>query len=98
MDILAKLIAASNALKRNTPKTLAAMTGGEYELFMTRKAFESDMGRFANHLHSRYLLTFEPRSPRPGLHSIQVRLKNSAGNSTLLFRNSYWAKDVGRRP
>ncbi len=34
------------------------MTGGEYELFATRKKFEVRMTDFTNHLHSRYLLSF----------------------------------------
>lgn len=73
MDILEKLAAARQAMEKNTPKELASMTGGEYELFNTRKGFETDMTSFANHLHSRYLLNFEPKHPHPGLHQIRVR-------------------------
>ncbi len=65
MDILEKLAAARQAMEKNTPKALASMTGGEYELFNTRKGFETDMTSFANHLHSRYLLSFEPKHPHP---------------------------------
>ncbi len=96
MDILSKLVAARNALKRNTPKALAAMTGGEYELFLSRKSFESGMTGFTNHLHSRYLLSFAPKDPHRGLHRIQVQVKGSAGSTSVLFRNSYWA-DAGPR-
>jgi len=48
------------------------MTGGEYELFSSRKGFETRMNSFANHLHNRYLLSFEPKSPHSGLHQIRV--------------------------
>jgi VWFA-related protein len=94
MDILEKLAAARQAMRKNTPKTLAAMTGGEYELFTSRKGFETDMTSFANHLHSRYLLSFQPRQPHPGLHQIRVRLRNP-GSETVLFRSSYWVAEAG---
>ena len=83
-------------MRKNSAKALASMTGGEYELFATRKSFESDMISFANHLHSRYLLSFEPKDPHTGLHRIRVRLRNSGSNQTLLFRGTYWVADSRR--
>jgi len=53
LDIIEKLAAARQAMRKNSAKALASMTGGEYELFETRKGFESDMISFANHLNSR---------------------------------------------
>ena len=94
MDIIEKLAVARQAMRKNSPKALAAMTGGEYELFTTRKGFETDMNSFDNHLHSRYLLSFEPKNPQPGLHQIRVRLRDP-GSETVLFRSSYWVGDVG---
>ena len=79
------------AMRKNVPSTMASMTGGEYELFATRKKFEVRMIDFTNHLHSRYLLSFAPKSPRPGLHQIRVQLKDPA-DSTVLARTSYWAE------
>lgn len=81
----------AQAMRKNVPSTVAAMTGGEYELFSTRKKFEVRMNDFTNHLHSRYLLSFAPRNPHPGLHRISVQLKD-AGDSTVLARTSYWAE------
>ena len=95
MDILEKLAAARQAMEKNTPKALASMTGGEYELFNTRKGFETDLTSFANHLHSRYRLSFEPKHPHPGLHQIRVRLKSPTQNGTVLFRSSYWVGEQG---
>ena len=92
-DIVEKLAAARQAMRKNCAKALASMTGGECERFATRKSFESDMIRFANHLHGRYLLSFEPQNPHPGLHRIRVRPRNSASNQTVLFRSSYWVAD-----
>ncbi len=81
----------AQAMRKNVPSTIAAMTGGEYELFATRKKFEVRMNDFTNHLHSRYLLSFAPKNPQPGLHRINVRLSDQR-DSTLLARTTYWAE------
>ena len=89
-DLLAPLLMASQSIRKNAPKAVASMTGGEYELFKSHRGFEDRMIDFTNHLHSRYLLSFEPANPRPGLHEIKVRLRDP-GKSTVLARTSYWA-------
>ena len=89
-DLLAPIMMAAEAMRKNTPATVAAMTGGEYELFATEKHFEARMVDFTNHLHSRYLLSIEPKSPHAGLHQIRVRLRD-AGDRVVLARSSYWA-------
>ena len=81
----------AQAMRKNVPSTIASMTGGEYELFATRNRFDSRMSDFTNHLHSRYLLSFAPQSPRPGLHQIRVRLRDTK-DATVLARTSYWAE------
>lgn len=91
IDFLDLAYRVAQAMRKNVPSTIAAMTGGEYELFATRKKFEVRMNDFTNHVHSRYLLSFAPKTPHPGLHQIRVRLKD-AGNGTLLARSSYWAE------
>ncbi len=83
------LIMAAQAMRKNTPKTIAEVTGGEYELFTSDKAFEARMVDFTNHLHNRYLLSFEPKDPHPGLHKVSVRLRQSK-DSTILARERYW--------
>jgi VWFA-related protein len=90
-DLLAPLTMLSQAMRKNGARAIAGMTGGEYELFSSRKGFERLMIDFTNHLHSRYLLSFEPKNPRPGLHQIRVRLKQP-GKQTILARSSYWAE------
>ena len=89
-DLLAPLLMAAQAMKKNMPKTVAAMTGGEYEMFATGKNFDLRMIDFSNHLHSRYLLSIEPKTPHAGLHQLKVRLRDP-GNGTVLARTSYWA-------
>jgi VWFA-related protein len=64
-------VMAVHGMRANVTKEIASMTGGEYELFSSRKAFETKMVTFSNRLHSRYPLSFEPKSPHPGLHEIK---------------------------
>jgi VWFA-related protein len=89
-DLLAPLLMAAQAMQKNMPKTVAAMTGGEYEMFATGKNFDLRMIDFSNHLHSRYFLSIEPKNPHAGLHQLKVRLRNP-GERTVLARTSYWA-------
>jgi VWFA-related protein len=95
-DIIGTLLMARNAMKKNITKAITTMTGGEYELFITRKGFESRLVDFNNHLHSRYVLSFAPQNPHPGLHQIQVRLRQPPPGVSILSRTSYWA--VGPTP
>jgi VWFA-related protein len=90
-DIIGTLLMARNAMKKNITRTIAAMTGGEYVTFTSRKAFEGRLIDFCNHLHGRYVLSFAPQRPRPGLHQIQVRLKRPPPGTSVLSRTSYWA-------
>ncbi|HMH06093.1 MAG TPA: hypothetical protein VK579_05355 [Terriglobales bacterium] len=89
VDLMALLAQIRAATKRNTPQAIAAQTGGEYELFESRPRFETRMMDFTNHLHNRYVLSFEPKNPKSGLHRIRVRLRQ-AGTATVLARSSYW--------
>ena len=91
VDFLDLAYQAAQAMRKNVPGTVASMTGGEYELFASRKKFEVRMNDFTNHLHNRYLLSFAPKEPHPGLHQLRVRLKDSA-NAMVLARSSYWAE------
>jgi VWFA-related protein len=91
LDILRLMKMARQAMRKNAAKSVASMTGGEYELFTSQKGFERLMTEFANHLHSRYLLRFEPHDPHPGLHDVRVRLREH-GNSVVFARKSYWVE------
>ena len=93
VDIIDLAYRTAQAMRKNIPSTIASMTGGEYELFATRKKFEVRVNDFTNHLHSRYLLSFVPKNPHPGLHQIRVRLKDAA-ERTVLARSCYWAEET----
>lgn len=94
-DLLAPMLMARQAMRKNVPQSIASITGGEYQLFKSRRSFESDLNAFTNHLHDRYLLSFTPREPQPGLHQLRVLLK-IPGDSTVLARDNYWA--TGSQP
>lgn len=88
-----RMYRTAQAMRENVPSTVAAMTGGGYELFTTRNKFEARMTEFTKHLPGRYLLSFAPQDPHPGLHQVGVRLKVVA-KASVLARSSYWAEDA----
>ena len=84
-------IATAYALQRNVPETVAHLTGGEYFGLSNAKSLERDLSAMANHLPNRYVLSFHPRSPHPGLHVLAVRLPGYP-NLEITARKSYWAE------
>jgi VWFA-related protein len=89
LDILRLMEMARQAMRKNAARSVAVMTGGEYEVFISRKSFERFMEEFTNHMHSRYLLHFQPKEPRPGLHQIRVKVKQR-NDIVVVARRSYW--------
>jgi len=89
-DLLAPLRLIREAMRKNTPKAISSMTGGEHASFESQNGFETRLLDFTNHLHSRYLLSFQPQDPHPGLHELRVRLRDT-GKGEVLARGSYWA-------
>jgi hypothetical protein len=86
---------AVNALKKNVPHELAALSGGEYIKFTTRNGFDEAMLQLTNHIHNYYLLSFQPKSgpdgnPSTGMHSIRVSVPDYP-NAHLHFRESYFS-------
>lgn len=88
---LAKMAAilATDGLKRNVPETVAHLTGGEYFKLSNPKQLERDLAIISNHIHNRYILSFEPASPNPGLHALDLQLKNYP-NLQVTARRTYW--------
>jgi VWFA-related protein len=81
---------AINGMERNTAEEMASLSGGEYIRFDNKKEFDGDLNQVANHLPNRYLLSFQPSDPKPGLHVIEVRVKNHP-EWTVMSRTFYWA-------
>jgi VWFA-related protein len=90
LNLLGPVLMAMNAMRRNVPKTLAYMSGGEYEPFAREKAFENRISEAARHAHNRYLLSYSPTDPTPGLHTLQVKLTQDYA-ARVVARANYWA-------
>jgi VWFA-related protein len=92
---LAKMaaIAATDSLKRNVPETVAHLTGGEYFKLTDAKTLERNLATISNHIPNRYVLSFQPQSPHPGLHAINLSLPNYS-KLAVTARTSYWADPV----
>lgn len=88
---LAKMaaIATADSMQRNVPETVANLTGGEYFQFQNSRSLVSDMIAISNHVPNRYVLSFQPQSPHPGFHSVELRLSGHPGLH-LIARSGYW--------
>jgi VWFA-related protein len=89
MSMMSALVALIQAFKKNVTKEIALMSGGEYTTFVTDKKFEQRVLESAKHARNRYLLTFRPTNPSPGLHTIRVRLAQDYG-ARVVARANYW--------
>jgi VWFA-related protein len=86
----AAAIAAFDGLQKNIPETVARLTGGEYFKLTNAKSLDRDLATISNHIPNRYVLSFQPQSPHPGLHVLELRVPNYAG-LVVTARSSYWA-------
>lgn len=86
------LLALVQAFRKNVSKEIATMSGGEYTTFLSDKKFEQRVLDAAKHARNRYLLTFRPSNPTPGLHTLKVRLANDYG-AKIVARANYWVGD-----
>jgi len=89
MSMISSLFMLVQAFKKNVSKEIAQMSGGEYTTFTGDKAFEQHILDAARHTRNRYLLTFSPTDPTPGLHTIKVRTAQDYG-ARVVARANYW--------
>jgi VWFA-related protein len=89
MSMMSTLLMVVQAFKKNVSKEVAHMSGGEYTTFTGDKGFEQRVVDAAKHARNRYLLTFSPSDPTPGLHSIRVRTTQDYG-ARVVARANYW--------
>jgi len=97
MSLYSTLAMIIPAFKKNVSKELAAMSGGEYHVFTGDKGFEKRVVESAQHARNRYLITFSPSDPTPGLHTIRVRLAQDYG-AHIVARANYWREAPAVRP
>ncbi len=89
MNLFSTLAMIVPAFKKNVAKEVAHMSGGEYNTFTGDKGFENRVVESAKHVRNRYLITFSPSNPTPGLHSIRVRTAQDYG-ARIVARSNYW--------
>jgi VWFA-related protein len=90
LNMVSALAMAIKALKKNVSKEIAEESGGEYTTFTNDKKFERRVVEAASHTRNRYLITFSPSNPTPGLHSIKVKTAQDYG-ARIVARANYWS-------
>lgn len=93
MSMMSALVMAVEAFKKNVAKEVAKESGGEYTMFLGDKRFEARVMTAARDARNRYLITFSPSDPTPGLHTIRVRTFEDYG-ARIVARANYW-RDAG---
>ena len=86
-------IAARDGFKRNVPESVAKLTGGEYFGFHNAATLKDRLITISNDVPNYYVLSFRPQSPAPGLHALEVRLKDKP-QLKVSFRKAYWMDTV----
>ncbi|MGA7341444.1 MAG: VWA domain-containing protein [Terracidiphilus sp.] len=89
LNMVSALAMVVKAFKKNVAKEVAAMSGGEYTTFTGDKRFEARVVDAAKHMRNRYLITFSPSNPTPGLHTIHVKTAQDYG-ARIVARANYW--------
>ena len=88
-SMISALLMIVQAFRKNATKEVAEMSGGEYTTFSGDHRFQQRILEAAKHVRNRYLITFSPSDPTPGLHSIQVRTRQDYG-ARIVARANYW--------
>jgi len=89
MNMISTLVMAVKAFKKNVAKEVAGMSGGEYTTFTGDKRFQQRVVDAARDARNRYLITFSPSNPTPGLHTIRVKTAQDYG-ARIVARANYW--------
>jgi hypothetical protein len=82
-------LAAKDGLKRNVPESVAQLTGGEYFPFKDSKSLAQHLITISNDVPNYYFLSFRPQSLHPGLHALELKVKNKP-EYKVRARKGYW--------
>ena len=82
-------LAAKDGLRRNVPESVAQLTGGEYFAFKDAKTLAQHLITISNDVPNYYFLSFRPQSLHPGLHALELRVKNRP-EYKVNARKGYW--------
>ncbi|MGI4755893.1 MAG: VWA domain-containing protein [Janthinobacterium lividum] len=91
---ISMLMSAVQGMKKNTAKSLAVLSGGDYFSFHNRNGFDQSLGKLTNRVHNYYLLSFPvPRGAEGGLHELRVTVPGYP-QAEIRARRSYYAGDA----
>jgi hypothetical protein len=90
-NLLVPLSAWIGMLQKNVGQGIAEVMGGENRKFKNKVMFDAAFASVDNDIRGRYLLSFQPRRPKPGPHAIRVRLRDPQRDLVLRARSQYWA-------
>jgi VWFA-related protein len=85
------------AMRKNLAAQVATLTGGEAASLDDPTSLDADLATLATHIRNRYLLTFQPAAPKPGLHTLEVRVPRHP-ELTVSARTSYWSAESETQP
>ena len=88
-NLMTPLLMLIRGMRKNVVKEISDMSGGEYTTFTGDKRFEQRVVAAARDVRNRYLITFSPSNPAPGLHTIKVRTTEDYG-ARIVTRSDYW--------
>ena len=92
-NLLVPLSAWIEMLHKNVGQGIAEVMGGENRKFKNKATFDAAFASVDNDIRGRYLLSFQPRHPKPGPHAIRVRLRDPQRDLVLRARSQYWATE-----
>lgn len=90
-NLLAPLEAAVGGLRKNVAAGVTEVMGGDSRNFKDKTTFDAAFASVVNDIRASYLLSFQPKQPKPGPHQIRVRLRNPDKDLVLKSRAEYWA-------
>ena len=90
-------LAAKDGLKRNVPESVAQLTGGEYFAFKDAKTLAQHLITISNDVPNYYFLSFRPQSLHPGLHALELKVKNRP-EYKVNARKGYWVDAEAEQP
>ena len=85
-------LAARSALHTKTAEAIAQLAGGEFFHFHNARDLKAGLVALSNDLPNYYVLSFRPSAPTPGLHALQVEMKERR-SVVLNARREYWIDD-----
>jgi VWFA-related protein len=91
-DLGAPLKLALGAMRKNFAAEIASLSGGENATFNNQHELDESLSTLATHMRNRYVLTFQPATNQPGLHTLEVRLPHHPELS-VSARAKYWTDD-----